>query len=117
MWEKIKSFKSLLIGIVVVIVLAIMIFKKQTYLQLKNTDFVVEYGGHISMDIQDYLDFSECTEIQKREIIDSAKLNLDISHEQDKDYPAIGSYYADISYNKEDVQFHIIVKDTIAPEF
>lgn len=119
MWKKMKSSKSIfiVIGIVVVIVLVMVVFKEDTYLKLKNTDFIVEYGEHISTHIQDYLDLSELNETQKNTIIESAVLNFDIPNEQEKDYPAIGHYYGDISYHKETVQFNIIVKDTIAPEF
>ena len=82
------------------------------YLTLKSDQFAVEYGYFISQNVADYL-----VEDTKEEVLTNAKVKVSAENEKDKEYPAIGTYDGNISYEKEKVEFKVEVKDTTAPTF
>ncbi len=116
--NKLKNKKVLLgiIGVVLVIAItiAIVFMMNKSSLKLKQADFSLEYGNPISTDLSNYLDLDNDN---KEDILKKAKLIANIKNEENKEYPAVGEYDASIQYDKEEVKFKIIVKDTTAPEF
>lgn len=106
--------KKIMIGLISMIIFTICAFclmNKKTSLFLKSKEYMIEYGQPISQDIKDYLD----TDKTNQDVINSSKLHLSINNEEGQNYPAIGEYEGTITYQKETVNFQIIVKDTIAP--
>lgn len=119
MKEKLKNKKGIIsiVSVIALIVIAAVtvLALNGSKLKLKKADFAVEYGTVVSMNVEDYLDLEKND--QKQSILDKAVLKLDIQNEEGKDYPAIGEYDASIVFEKDEVKFKIIVKDTVAPVF
>lgn len=119
MKEKLKNKKFMMsvisvIGFIVIVIITVLALNRSK-LKLKAPDFAVEYGKTVSMNVEDYLDVEENN--LKQSILDKAVLKFDIQNEEQKDYPAIGEYDASIVFEKDEVKFKIIVKDTVAPVF
>ena len=115
---KIKTLKSkAILGVLVVVILGVGYYciqrdKTKTLQVLKDT-FIVEYGTRISTNCNTYLDFTNIEVEKQEDIKKEAKFSIDKDIE--KEYPDIGEYEATIVYQQEQVDFKILVKDTIPP--
>lgn len=108
--------KKVVIGIgICLIVIMVIMFMKQSRLKLKSTDFTIEYGQNISMNVGDYLDIDH--DKNKEMILSKAQLKVNIPNENHKDYPAVGEYPASIIFENDKFDFKIYVKDTTPPQF
>lgn len=112
-----KNRKLIPILILLIITLSIFIFyKNNEKIELVKDIFQLEYGEVISLDAKNVLD------TKKTDVLDSFKIDYsNMEMEEGKNYPKIGSYDVEISYNlhnryiKEKVKF--IIEDTTKPEF
>ena len=120
--ENLLKDKKKLIGIIVAVLLIIVIAiicvftmsKKETknVLELKQDQFVVEYGDKISLDAGDYL-----KKDTNSDIITNTEVEIlgDKKYEEGKEYYSVGNYQVQLTYENEKVQAQVTVKDTTLP--
>ena len=86
-------------------------------LKLKQDVFKTELGTTLNTEIKDYLDTENITqeELEKMEFVinipDEAKIT-----KNELSFIKTGEYSAIITYKKEELQFKIVVEDTVKPE-
>lgn len=113
--------KTIIISSIAIVTVCAGIFAGYFYLEqstpeLKKKKYVFEYGEEINLDKKTIL------ETENQEIIDSIKFDLSkLKLEEDKDYPSVGSYTVNVSYDtlfqKQTKKLKIEVKDTTKPDF
>ena len=120
--ENLLKDKKKLIGIIVAVLLIVVIAiicvfamsKKEdkNVLELKQEQFVVEYGDKISLNAGDYL-----KEDTNNNIITNTNVEIlgDKKYEEGKEYYSIGNYQVQLTYENEKVQAQVTVKDTTLP--
>lgn len=78
----------------------------------------VEYGQPISLKVEDYLDKDKMEKDELDSVLKSAKLVINGDKKKNgKEYQAIGEYTVKISYEEEEAEVKVSVKDTIKPVF
>ena len=120
--ENLLKDKKKLIGIIVAVLLIIVIAiicifaisKKEAknVLELKQEQFVVEYGNKISLNAGDYL-----KEDTNKEIVANTNVEIlgDKKYEEGKEYFSIGDYQVELTYKDEKTQAQVTIKDTTLP--
>ena len=82
-------------------------------LELKKEPLVLEYGTTISTDAKEYLVVTANQEKSAKKV----KVEIKATNQEGKEYPAIGKYEIELSYEKQKVVATVEVKDTKAPMF
>ena len=120
--ENLLKDKKKLIGIIVAVLLIIVIAiicifaisKKEAknVLELKQEQFVVEYGNKISLNAGDYLKADT-----NKEIVANTNVEIlgDKKYEEGKEYFSIGDYQVELTYKDEKTQAQVTIKDTTLP--
>ena len=116
--------KKRVIGIGSIIVLLIIgcVFyftrEEKITLALKDKkDIVVEYGNTVQYSFDDLIQTKDIDKEQLKEIKKETKITSNLKNEDQKEYPALGTYTINIKYQDQKLKKKIIVKDTIIPTF
>lgn len=116
--------KKRMIGICIIIILVITggIFyftrDQKITLSLKdNKALNVEYGNNIKYSLNDLINTQDINKEQIKDVIEETKITDNIKNENQKDYPAIGTYMIKIKYKDQNLTKKVIVKDTTPPVF
>lgn len=116
--------KKRMIGICLIIILVITggIFyftrEQKIILSLKdNKNLNVEYGNNIKYSLNDLINTQDINKEQLKDVIKETKITDNIKNENQKDYPAIGTYTIKIKYKDQNLTKKVIVKDTTPPVF
>lgn len=112
--------KKIIIGFIILIIIIVScilgIYKYLDYrdssISLTNENIVIEYGENYKPNI------SELIDLEKYNFVDESKVTIknEISNEEGKDYPAVGSYNIFVSYKNKELVQKVEVKDSIKPE-
>ena len=90
----------------------------QKALVLKEEAMTIEYGTPISMDIASYLNSEKLDKEELSKILAETKLEIvDDNKVENKDYQAKGDYTVKLTYEKEEAEVKVSVKDTTKPQF
>ena len=104
--------------IIVMTVLTVLSGCRSAFLKLKEQEIVVEYGTPISMDVNTYLNNEELDKEKLTKVLAETKLEIVGDKKIDgKDYQAIGDYTVKLTYEKEEAEIKVSVKDTTKPQF
>ena len=111
-----RVFISFLILLLVVIIFSVIyliyIEKRDSKISLKKEYISVEYGNTYNPNIDDLIDLSKYSFINKNNI----RIESNIQNENEKDYPAVGKYEINVYYKEMCLKQKIEVIDTINPE-
>ena len=81
-------------------------------------DMKVEFGTPISTNVADYLNNEKTDKDELSKILAETKLEIvDDKKVENKDYQQIGDYKVKLTYNDEEVEVNVSVKDTTKPVF
>ena len=90
----------------------------QKTLVLNEKTMTVEYGTPISMDIATYLNSEKLDKEELSKILAETKLEIVGDKKvENKDYQAKGDYTVKLTYEKEEAEVKVSVKDTTKPQF
>lgn len=90
----------------------------QKALVLKEEAMTIEYGTPISMDIASYLNSEKLDKEELSKILAETKLEIVGDQKVDgKEYQTKGDYTVKLTYEKEEAEVKVSVKDTTKPEF
>ncbi len=112
---KMKKMCKFLVAMGLIITIVGCSQKKE--LKLKQDVFKTELGTTLNTEIKDYLDTENITqeELEKMEFVinipDEAKIT-----KNELSFIKTGEYSAIITYKKEELQFKIVIEDTVKPE-
>lgn len=110
-----------IIGIVIVIIIGGIFYftrEEKIELSLKNKkDIIVEYGDAVQYSFEDLIQTKGIDKEQLKEVNEETKITSNLKNEDQKAYPAIGTYTINIKYQDQKLKKKIIVKDTTAPTF
>lgn len=110
-----------IIGIIIVVIVGSVFYftrEEKIELSLKNKkNIVVEYGNAVQYSFDDLVQTKDFDKEQLKEIKKETKITSNLKNEDQKDYPAIGTYTINIKYQDQKLKKKIIVKDTTAPTF
>lgn len=115
-----KKFIGIIGIVIVVIVGGIFYFTREekVELSLKNKkDIVIEYGNDVQYSFDDLIQTKDFDKEQLKKIKKETKITSNLKNEDQKEYPAIGTYTINIEYQDQKLKNKIIVKDTTAPTF
>lgn len=106
-----KKFYGILAGIVAVAIVSttFVVLNSKEELHLKKDVTIIELGSDISLKANDYLDTNDKEVLSKTKVTTNAK-------KQDGLFP-VGKYKVELTYEKENLEATVEVKDTKAPEF
>lgn len=110
------------IGSIVVLLIIGCVFyftrEEKITLALKDKkDIVVEYGNKVEYSFDNLIQIKDIEKEQLKEIKKETKITSNLKNEDQKEYPAIGTYAINIKYQDQKFKKKIIVKDTITPTF
>lgn len=109
------------IGIIIVVIVGGIFYftrEEKIELSLKNKkDIVVEYGNAVQYSFDDLIQTKDFDKEQLKEIKKETKITSNLKNEDQKEYPAIGTYTINIKYQDQKLKKKIMVKDTTAPIF
>lgn len=116
--------KKKIIGIGSIVVLLIIgcVFyftrEEKITLSLKDKkDIVVEYGNKVEYSFDNLIQTKNSDKEQLKEVKKETKITSNLKNEDQKEYPAIGTYMITIKYQDQKFKKKIIVKDTTVPTF
>ena len=116
--------KKKIIGIGSIVVLLIIgcVFyftrEEKITLSLKDKkDIVVEYGNKVEYSFDNLIQIKDIEKEQLKEVKKETKITSNLKNEDQKEYPAIGTYIITIKYQDQKLKKKIIVKDTTVPTF
>lgn len=116
--------KKKIIGIGSIVVLLIIgcVFyftrEEKITLSLKDKkDIVVEYGNKVEYSFDNLIQIKDIEKEQLKEVKKETKITSNLKNEDQKEYPAIGTYKITIKYQDQKLKKKIIVKDTTVPTF
>ncbi len=116
--------KKKIIGIGSIVVLLIIgcVFyftrEEKITLSLKDKkDIVVEYGNKVEYSFDNLIQTKNIDKEQLKEVKKETKITSNLKNEDQKEYPAIGTYMITIKYQDQKYKKKIIVKDTTVPTF
>ena len=125
-----KKIWGLIIFVVICLtVIVISIINKKDLLKLKTESIYVEYGQSVSTDLNDYLDFSDLSNEEKKDVLKNTKYKSNVKNEletitdqdgtisqKDRGFAKVGDYKITLTYQNEVVTVKVKVKDTVSPE-
>ena len=108
-----------IIKIIMLIVLLSLLFGcSKKALVIKKENMIVEYGTPISTEVATYINDKEIDKNDLNKVLDETKLEIVGDKKIDgKDYQAIGDYTVKLTYEKEEAEVKVSVKDTTKPQF
>ena len=123
-----KKIWGLIIFVVICLtVIVISIINKKDLLKLKKESINVEYGQSVSIDLNDYLDLSDLSNKEKKDVLKNTKYKSNVKNEletitnqdgtisqKDRGFAKIGDYKITLTYQNE-VEI-IKVRDTVNPQ-
>lgn len=116
--------KKKIIGIGSIVVLLIIgcVFyftrEEKITISLKDKkDIVVEYGNKVEYSFNNLIQTKNIDKEQLKEVKKETKITSNLKNEDQKEYPAIGTYMITIKYQDQKLKKKIIVKDTTVPTF
>ena len=116
--------KKKIIGIGSIVVLLIIgcVFyftreEKITISLKEKKDIVVEYGNKVEYSFDNLIQIKDIEKEQLKEVKKETKITSNLKNEDQKEYPAIGTYMITIKYQDQKLKKKIIVKDTTVPTF
>ncbi len=116
--------KKKIIGIGSIVVLLIIgcVFyftrEEKITISLKDKkDIVVEYGNKVEYSFNNLIQIKDIEKKQLKEVKKETKITSNLKNEDQKEYPAIGTYMITIKYQDQKLKKKIIVKDTTVPTF
>lgn len=116
--------KKKIIGIGSIVVLLIIgcVFyftrEEKITISLKDKkDIVVEYGNKVEYSFNNLIQIKDIEKEQLKEVKKETKITSNLKNEDQKEYPAIGTYMITIKYQDQKLKKKIIVKDTTVPTF
>lgn len=119
--------------VVFVIICLVVIVSSITYekdlLKLKTESVTVEYGQSVSTDLNDYLDFSNLSNKEKKDVLKNTKYKSNVENEletitnqdntisqKDRGFAKIGNYKITLTYRNEVEVIKVKVRDTVVPQ-
>ena len=107
----------------------ISIINKKDLLKLKAESINVEYGQSVSTDLNDYLDFSDLSNKEKKDVLKNTKYKSNVKNElktitnqdgtisqKDRGFAKIGDYKITLTYQNEVETIKVKVRDTVTPQ-
>ena len=125
-----KKIWGLIIFVVICLtVIVISIINKKDLLKLKAESINVEYGQSVSTDLNDYLDFSDLSNKEKKDVLKNTKYKSNVKNElktitnqdgtisqKDRGFAKIGDYKITLTYQNEVETIKVKVRDTVTPQ-
>lgn len=125
-----KKIWGLIIFVVICLtVIVISIINKKDLLKLKTESINVEYGQSVSIDLNDYLDFSDLSNKEKKDVLKNTKYKSNVKNEletitnqdgtisqKDRGFAKIGDYKITLTYQNEVETIKVKVRDTVTPQ-
>ena len=125
-----KKIWGLIIFVVICLtVIVISIINKKDLLKLKAESINVEYGQSVSTDLNDYLDFSDLSNKEKKDVLKNTKYKSNVKNElktitnqdgtisqKDRGFAKIGDYKITLTYQHEVETIKVQVRDTVTPQ-
>lgn len=124
-----KKIWGLIIFVVICLtVIVISIINKKDLLKLKKESINVEYGQSVSIDLNDYLDLSDLSNKEKKDVLKNTKYKSNVKNEletitnqdgtisqKDRGFAKIGDYKITLTYQNEVEIIKVKVRDTVTP--
>lgn len=124
-----KKIWGLIIFVVICLtVIVISIINKKDLLKLKKESINVEYGQSVSIDLNDYLDLSDLSNKEKKDVLKNTKYKSNVKNEletitnqdgtisqKDRGFAKIGDYKITLTYQNEVETIKVKVRDTVTP--
>ena len=125
-----KKIWGLIIFVVICLtVIVISIINKKDLLKLKKESINVEYGQSVSTDLNDYLDLSDLSNKEKKDVLKNTKYKSNVKNEletitnqdgtisqKDGGFAKIGDYKITLTYQNEVEIIKVKVRDTVTPQ-
>lgn len=125
-----KKIWGLIIFVVICLtVIVISIINKKDLLKLKKGSMNVEYGQSVSTDLNDYLDLSDLSNKEKKDVLKNTKYKSNVKNEletitnqdgtisqKDRGFAKIGDYKITLTYQNEVEIIKVKVRDTVTPQ-
>ena len=125
-----KKIWGLIIFVVICLtVIVISIINKKDLLKLKKESINVEYGQSVSIDLNDYLDLSDLSNKEKKDVLKNTKYKSNVKNEletitnqdgtisqKDRGFAKIGDYKITLTYQNEVETIKVKVRDTVTPQ-
>ena len=125
-----KKIWGLIIFVVICLtVIVISIINKKDLLKLKTESINVEYGQSVSTDLNDYLDFSDLSNEEKKDVLKNTKYKSNVKNEletitdqdgtisqKDRGFAKVGDYKITLTYQNEVETIKVKVRDTVNPQ-
>lgn len=125
-----KKIWGLIIFVVICLtVIVISIINKKDLLKLKKESINVEYGQSVSIDLNDYLDLSDLSNKEKKDVLKNTKYKSNVKNEletitnqdgtisqKDRGFAKIGDYKITLTYQNEVEIIKVKVRDTVTPQ-
>ena len=125
-----KKIWGLIIFVVICLtVIVISIINKKDLLKLKKESINLEYGQIVSTDLNDYLDFSDLSNKEKKDVLKNTKYKSNVKNEletitnqdgtisqKDRGFAKIGDYKITLTYQNEVETIKVKVRDTVTPQ-
>ena len=125
-----KKIWGLIIFVVICLtVIVISIINKKDLLKLKKESINVEYGQSVSTDLNDYLDLSDLSNKEKKDVLKNTKYKSNVKNEletitnqdgtisqKDRGFAKIGDYKITLTYQNEVETIKVKVRDTVTPQ-
>ena len=125
-----KKIWGLIIFVVICLtVIVISIINKKDLLKLKKESINVEYGQSVSTDLNDYLDLSDLSNKEKKDVLKNTKYKSNVKNEletitnqdgtisqKDRGFAKIGDYKITLTYQNEVEIIKVKVRDTVTPQ-
>ena len=125
-----KKIWGLIIFVVICLtVIVISIINKKDLLKLKAESINVEYRQSVSTDLNDYLDFSDLSNKEKKDVLKNTKYKSNVKNElktitnqdgtisqKDRGFAKIGDYKITLTYQNEVETIKVKVRDTVTPQ-
>lgn len=125
-----KKIWGLIIFVVICLtVIVISIINKKDLLKLKKESINMEYGQSVSTDLNDYLDLSDLSNKEKKDVLKNTKYKSNVKNEletitnqdgtisqKDRGFAKIGDYKITLTYQNEVEIIKVKVRDTVTPQ-
>lgn len=128
-FNKKKIWGLIIFVVICLFVIVISIINKKDLLKLKTESINVEYGQCVSTDLNDYLDLSDLSNKEKKDVLKNTKYKSNVKNEletimnqdgttsqKDRGFAKIGDYKITLTYQNEVETIKVKVRDTVTPQ-
>ena len=128
-FNKKKIWGLIIFVVICLFVIVISIINKKDLLKLKTESINVEYGQCVSTDLNDYLDLSDLSNKEKKDVLKNTKYKSNVKNEletimnqdgtisqKDRGFAKIGDYKITLTYQNEIETIKVKVRDTVKPQ-